>query len=65
MSAKTRGVSFPDDLLEAAQAKAASQGRSFSNYIQTLLREDTGMKGNHANKRSRARNKDSRSQLPG
>lgn len=61
MSARTQGVSFSDELLEAAKQRARSDGRSFSNYVRTLIRRDLNLSGGremeHAHKPSRKRNR--------
>jgi hypothetical protein len=43
-STPTRTISFPGDLLYKAQEAARLDGRSLSNYIQTLIRADLDQK---------------------
>lgn len=38
--AVTRSVSLPEEIAAAADERAASQHRNFSNYIKTLVAED-------------------------
>lgn len=36
----TKSVSMPEDLVTAAMAQAAAQGRSWSNYLRWLVSQD-------------------------
>jgi hypothetical protein len=35
-----QGISFPPEVLEQAKARAASEGRSLSNYLNQLILRD-------------------------
>ena len=37
-----QGFSIKQDLLDQARARAAAEGRSFSNYVADLIRRDLG-----------------------
>lgn len=67
MSVRTQGVSFSDDLLEAAKRRAKSDGRSFSNYVRSLIRRDLDEGGeedmDNAHQPTRKRNGKRSSQL--